>query len=251
VADLLYGRQPVMEVFRAGRRTVANCWMLDTARPDASLEEIKAAALKAGVPVHGTDRHALDTRTDGANHQGVVIETDGYPYVDLEDILAHKPADGVPPVVIAADHVQDPQNLGGLLRSAETAGVSGLIIPKDRSAEVTPSAVRASAGAAEHVRVARVVNLTRALEAAKERDFWVAGLESVPEAKRFDQADLNGPLVLVVGSEGSGLTRLVRETCDYLIRIPMWGRVESLNAQVAAAIALYEARRQYLVAAAK
>jgi 23S rRNA (guanosine2251-2'-O)-methyltransferase len=148
------------------------------------------------------------------------------------------------PFLLLLDHVQDPQNLGSLLRTAEAAGVHGVIIPGRRAAGVTPAAVRASAGAAEHVRVALVANLVQAMRQLKAEGVWIAGLEAAPDAQLYTKAALSGPLGLVIGSEGQGLARLVRETCDFLIRLPMLGRVESLNAGVAGAIALYEARRQ-------
>jgi len=242
--EVLYGRQPVHEVFLAGRRQCVSLFLLETSRNDPLLADLAALAREHGVPCRDVSRSELDRMASGGNHQGAAAEVEAYPYVSIEDILAAGGEGKVPPIVIVADHIQDPQNLGGLLRSAETAGVAGVVIPKDRAAEVTSSAVRASSGAAEHVKVARVTNLTRALELLKENEFWVAGLESGAGAKVYTDADLNGPLVLVVGNEGAGLSRLVRDTCDFLVHIPMWGKVASLNAQVAAAVVLYEARRQ-------
>ena len=186
----------------------------------------------------------LDKLGGEVNHQGLAAEVSGYPYVDLEALLEAVQQSGEPPFLLLLDHVQDPQNLGSLLRTAEAAGVHGVVIPERRAAGVTPAAVRASAGAAEHVRVAQVTNLVRAMEWLKAEGVWLAGLEALPGAQLYTQADLRGPLGLVVGSEGQGLARLVRETCDFLIRLPMHGQVESLNAGVAGAIALYEVRRQ-------
>jgi 23S rRNA (guanosine2251-2'-O)-methyltransferase len=149
-----------------------------------------------------------------------------------------------PNLLLMLDHVQDPQNLGALLRSAECAGVDGVLIPKDRAAAVTSTVVRASAGASEHLRVVKVTNLVRTMKSLRDHGIWWAGLEGSPEAVLYSEADLAGSVGLVVGSEGRGLSRLVRETCDYLIRLPLRGRIHSLNAAVAGGLALYECLRQ-------
>ena len=162
-----------------------------------------------------------------------------YPYVELDAILAA--AGDEAPLLLALDHVQDPQNLGTLLRTADAAGVHGILLPERRAAGITATVSNASAGAVEHLRIAQVVNLTRTLQDLKAQRLWVAGLEVDPQAIPFDQANLTGPLVLVVGSEGQGLSRLVRETCDWLISLPMHGHVESLNVAVAGSIVLYAA----------
>jgi 23S rRNA (guanosine2251-2'-O)-methyltransferase len=164
--------------------------------------------------------------------------------VDLVEVLEVAQAAEQSPFLLLLDHLLDPQNLGSLLRSADAAGVHGVVLPGRRAAGITPAAVRASAGAAEHVLVAQVTNLVQAMERLKGEGLWLAGLEAMAEAQAYTQADLTGPLGLVIGSEGSGLARLVRERCDFLIRLPMHGQVESLNAAVAGAIALYEVRRQ-------
>jgi 23S rRNA (guanosine2251-2'-O)-methyltransferase len=190
------------------------------------------------------DRRELDRLGGEANHQGLAAEVSGYPYVDLEALLAAAQQAGDPPFLLLLDHVQDPQNLGSLLRSAEAAGVHGVVLPGRRATGVTPAAVRASAGAAEHVRVAQVGNLVQAMQTLKGQNVWLAGLDARSEAQLYSEADLGGPLGIVVGSEGQGLARLVRDTCDFLLRLPMHGQVGSLNAGVAGALALYEARRQ-------
>ncbi|MBA4388469.1 MAG: 23S rRNA (guanosine(2251)-2'-O)-methyltransferase RlmB, partial [Verrucomicrobia bacterium] len=180
------------------------------------------------------------------NHQGVVLKASGYPYADIADLTGEPEKGRDAPFLLVLDHVQDPQNLGSLLRSADAAGVSGVVIPSDRAVNVTPAAVRASAGAAEHVRVAMVNNISQAMLKLKDAGYWFAGLEALPEAKPYSETDLTGSIGIVVGSEGAGLGRLVRETCDYLIKIPMSGEVSSLNAGVAGALALFEVRRQRL-----
>jgi 23S rRNA (guanosine2251-2'-O)-methyltransferase len=174
-------------------------------------------------------------------HQGVALEVASYPYVEVETILRGAGRLGEQPFILALDHLQDPHNLGALLRTAEVAGVHGAIIPSRRAVEVTPAVVSASAGASEHLRVARVTNLVRTLESLKADGLWVVGLENRPNAVPYYQADLNLPLVLVVGAEGQGLGRLVRESCDLLLRLPTRGRVKSLNASVAGGIAVYAA----------
>lgn len=242
--EILYGRQPVRETLRAGRRQVFQVLLAAGVRPTGIVRQILTLAEQAGAPVQTVGRRALDKLGGEANHQGLAAEVSCYPYVDLVDLLAFSAQTDDPPLLLVLDHLQDPQNLGSLLRSGEAAGIHGAVIPRRRAAGVTPAAVRASAGAAEHVRVAQVPNLVRALESMKTAGIWLAGLETLPDAKLYTQADLNGPLALVVGGEGQGIGRLVRETCDFLIHLPMQGQVESLNAAVTGAIALYEVRRQ-------
>ena len=242
--EILYGRQPVRETMRAGRRQVFKLLLAKGLKPTEVVAEILKHAERANVPVQAMDRQELARLSGEANHQGLAAEVSGYPYVDLAEPMEASRHSGAPPFLLLLDHVQDPQNLGSLLRTAEAAGVHGVVIPGRRAAGVTPAAVRASAGAAEQVRVAQVTNLVRAMEQLKAEGVWMAGLEAVPGARLYTEADLCGPLGLVIGSEGQGLARLVRERCDYLIRLPMLGQVESLNAAVAGAITLYEARRQ-------
>ncbi|HSJ57388.1 MAG TPA: 23S rRNA (guanosine(2251)-2'-O)-methyltransferase RlmB [Anaerolineae bacterium] len=243
--EILYGRQPVRETLRAGRRQVFKLLVVAGLKPTDIVGEALARARRGGIPVQEVDRKELDKVAGGeANHQGLAAEVSGYPYGDLHAILAAAGQDGRPPFLLLLDHLLDPQNLGSLLRSAEAAGVHGIVLPGRRASGVTPAAVRASAGAAEHVLVAEVANLVQAMRQLREEGVWLAGLEAAPQAQLYTQADLRGPLALVVGSEGQGLARLVRDTCDYLIKLPMQGQVESLNAATAGAIALYEALRQ-------
>jgi 23S rRNA (guanosine2251-2'-O)-methyltransferase len=173
----------------------------------------------------------------------VVAEVSAFPYSDLDELLRSVDLSSKP-IILLLDCVQDPQNLGTLVRSAEAVGASGVILPRNRSASVTPAVVNASAGSVEHLRVSLVTNLERTITRLKDEGFWIAGLEAEPAAHRYDQTDLNVPLGLVVGSEGRGLGRLVKERCDYLVQLPMTGQVTSLNASVAGSIVLYEAWRQ-------
>ncbi len=242
--EILYGRQPVRETLRARRRQAFKLLLTAGIQPTGIVGEIVSLARQARLPVQEVDRRELDRLGGEANHQGLAAEVSGYPYVELEALLQAARQAGEPPFLLLLDHVQDPQNLGSLLRSAEAAGVHGVVLPGRRAAGVTPAAVRASAGAAEHVRVAQVTNLVQAMQALKAQNVWLAGLEARPEAQLYSVADLGGPLGIVVGSEGQGLARLVRDTCDYLLRLPMYGQVGSLNAGAAGAVALYEARRQ-------
>ena len=242
--ELLFGRQPVRETLRAGRRQIFRVLLAGGVRPAGIVSQVLALAKQAEIPVQTVDRTELDKLGGEANHQGLAAEVSGFPYLDLRQLIEAARRSGAPPFLLLLDHIQDPQNLGSLLRTAEAAGVHGVVIPTRRASGVTPAAVRASAGAAEHVRVVQIANLVQAMERLKAEGVWIAGLEAVSGALLYTEANLSGPLGLVVGSEGQGLARLVRERCDFLIRLPMSGEVESLNAGAAGAIALYEIRRQ-------
>jgi 23S rRNA (guanosine2251-2'-O)-methyltransferase len=206
-----------------------------------ALAEIVREAKARQLPVETTPRRWLDDQTHGANHQGVVLEAGGYPYIEVEDILALAAERGEPPMLLLLDLLQDVQNVGTLLRTAEAVGVQGAILQERRAAEITPAVVSASSGAVEHLLIAQVTNLAQTIDTLKKADVWIAGLDVGADATRYDQANLRGALGLVVGSEGSGLRRLVREKCDFIISLPMRGRVETLNAAIAGSIALYAA----------
>ncbi|MCS6964700.1 23S rRNA (guanosine(2251)-2'-O)-methyltransferase RlmB [Thermoflexus sp.] len=240
--EFLYGRHAVHEALRAGRRRIYRLLIAEGLQPRPILEEIRAMATDRGIPLLTVPRARLDAITDG--HQGVVAEADPYPYVDLEQAWAESAGRPDPPFWLALDCLQDPQNFGTLLRTAEATGVHAVLFPEHRSARVTPAVVNASAGAVEHLHMAQVTNLARALEQLKERGIWIVGLQQDPRAIRYDQADLGGPIALVVGNEESGIRPLVRRVCDFLIYLPMRGRVASLNAATAGAVALYEIARR-------
>jgi len=244
--DLLYGRHAVAEALRAGRRHIRRVFLAEGVDRTGILSEIIASARLIGAPVVEMRRDRMDDAV-GANHQGVVAQAAEYPYVDLDELLAPGPSGDR--LYLALDHLQDVQNLGTLLRTAEAMGVAGVILPGRRSAAVTPAVVNASSGAVEHLRIALVTNLAQSLEALKAEGVWVAGLDAAPEAKSLSKTDLTGPLCFVVGAEGAGLSRLVRDRCDWLVSIPMVGKVESLNASVAGSIVLAAARQARLDAA--
>jgi len=241
--EMLYGRNAVREALRAGRRKIYKLVLTQGTQETGIVADIVTLANKSGVPVQQVERQQLD-RLGNFNHQGVAAEAAPYPYVELEEILAEADQRQEMPLLLMLDCLQDPQNFGALLRTAEIVGVHGVVIPKRRAVGITPAVVNSSAGATEHLLVARVTNLVRAMEELKARGLWMVGLEDVAQAHLYDQTDLAIPLALVVGSEGRGLGRLVRETCDMLIKLPMRGKISSLNAAVAGSIALYEAWRQ-------
>ena len=242
--ELIYGRQPVLEMLRAGRRRVVSVKLRETGRASATVDEIVSLAGQAGVRIESADPRALDRIAAGGHHQGVAAEVSAYPVVAFDELVSGFDSVAEDLLILVLDHIQDPQNLGALLRIADTAGVHGVVLPADRAAHVTPAAVRASTGAAEHMRVSVVTNLVRSMKGLKKLGLWCAGLEGLDAAQPLSEADLTGPLALVVGSEGQGLGRLVCQTCDFLVRIPLYGKVNSLNAAAAAGVALYEVRRQ-------
>jgi 23S rRNA (guanosine2251-2'-O)-methyltransferase len=242
VNETLYGRHAVLEALRAGRRRAWRVLLAEGAQERDTVAEIMDAARQRGVPVQRVRRGELD-RLGTADHQGVALEVTPYPYVVLVDVLAAAEARGEPPFLLLLDRVQDPQNVGTLLRTAEAVGVAGVVIPERRAAGITPAVSNASAGAVEHLSVAQVTNLAQTIAELKQAGVWVVGLERTAGALPYDEADLTGPLALVVGSEGEGLSRLVRERCDWLVMLPMRGRVTSLNAAVAGSIVLYAAWR--------
>ena len=233
--EVVYGVRPVIEVLRSGRRRVHE--ILDAVGERGVASE--AAARK--VPVRQVPRGRIEDLAQGAAHQGVAARVEPYPYSGLDGILN---APG--PLVLILDSVTDPRNLGAILRVADGAGASGVVVPKDRAVGVTPAAVKASAGASEHVRVARETNLRRALEKMKEAGVWVYAAEGEDKShsSAYTDLDLSGPVAFVLGSEGRGVRRLVREGCDGTVYIPMLGAGSSLNVSVAAAVLAFEARRQ-------
>jgi 23S rRNA (guanosine2251-2'-O)-methyltransferase len=241
--ETLYGRNGVCESLRAGRRKPYRLMLAEGVRQTGVINQILRLAEQAGVPVTRTDRRNLD-RIGDVHHQGVALEVSDYPYSSLDEILALAQSRNEAPLLLLLDLLQDPQNVGSLLRTAEATGVHGVVIQRRRAVGITPAVVHASAGAVEHLLVAQVKNLVDAIGRLKAHDVWVTGLESSPSAQLYHEADLNGSLAVVVGSEGEGLRRLVRERCDFLLRLPMRGQINSLNASVAGSVVLYEVLRQ-------
>lgn len=241
--EVVAGRNSVVEALRAGIPATALYVAARTESDDRTREAIKTAADR-GVPLLEASRTDLDRLTDGAVHQGLALQVPPYEYADVDDLLDAAAATDRPPLVVALDGVTDPRNLGAVLRSTAAFGGHGVLLPERRSAGVTASAWKTSAGAAARVPVARVGNLVRALEQLKAAGLFVVGLDAGGDVVLPELELATGPVVLVVGSEGKGLGRLVRETCDQVVSIPMGADTESLNAGVAAGVALYEVARR-------
>ncbi len=241
--ESLYGRQVVLEALRAGRRTLHRLRVAAGARDAGTAAEARRLAQARGLSVEAADRRDLDRATHSGHHQGLVLEAGPFAYAELADALEAARSAGEPPFLLLLDHIEDPQNVGSLMRTAEAAGVHGIVLPKDRAAPVTPAVSRASSGAAEHLLVARVANLVHAMGELKRAGVWIYGLDATPGTPLYSEVRLDGPVGLVVGSEGGGMSRLVRARCDGGMRLPMRGRVGSLNAAVSGAIALYHVRR--------
>lgn len=244
MAEMLYGHHAVREALRAGRRQVHEIMVAHGIKMREDVADILRLAQKKRVGVRQVEREELAKLGSEARRWGVAARVTDYPYVEWAEIVQAARASGELPLFLLLDHVQDPQNLGTLLRTAEAVGVHGVAIPQRRAAGITPAVSNASAGAVEHLRVAEITNVAQTIAALKQQGVWIVGLEKSPEAKLYHQVDLNIPLALVVGSEGKGLSRLVRERCDLLIALPMRGRIGSLNASVAGSIALYWVWRQ-------
>jgi 23S rRNA (guanosine2251-2'-O)-methyltransferase len=225
----------------AGRRVIHRLTISDELDRNAAAD-ILAEARRRRLPIQETDRKTLNLATHGEPHQGVLLEVGEYPYVALDELTAYAAERGEPPLLVLLDLVQDPRNVGALLRTAEAMGAHGIVIQERRGCEITPTVVTTSAGAAEHLRVAQVTNLVEAMRRLKRQDVWLFGLGLGPEAEPIDQVDLDLPLGLVIGNEGDGLRRLVRDRCDRLVTLPMYGHVQSLNAAVAGSLALFAAR---------
>jgi len=234
--EMIYGRNPVYETLRARRRQFFGLQIAEGIQEKGHLAEIFQMARERNLPVQNVPRARLDRIT--SNHQGVALETSGYPYQAVEDMLDLAGERDEKPFLLLLDSLQDPQNFGTLLRTAEAAGLHGVVIPLARSAEVTPAVVSASSGASEHLLIAQA-NLAQVIDSLKQKDIWVVGLEGGEIARPIDEAPLDGRLALVVGGEAEGMRALIRQKCDYLAKLPMRGQVDSLNAAVAGSIAIY------------
>lgn len=234
--EWFYGRNPIYEVLRAGRRQVFGLKVAKGAQEKGRLAEVISICRSKNIPVKVVARQELD-QID-RNHQGLALQAGDYQYADLRDMLSLAVEREEPPFLLLLDTLQDPQNLGTLLRTAEAVGVHGVLLPHAHTATITPAVVSSSSGACEHLLVAQT-NLAQTISLLKEQDVWVIGLDGGEGSQPPERVNLKGGLALVVGSEGEGMRRLVRERCDLLMRLPMRGQIESLNAAVAGSVALY------------
>lgn len=237
--SVIFGVNPVIEALRGERRTVERITIATGARI-ARFDELMQAARAAGVPVARQPSAALDRTAGSRNHQGVVAVVGSAKYAELDDVIARM---AERKLVVLLDGVEDPHNLGAILRTAECAGAAGVVVPARGQVGLTETVAKTSAGALEHIPVARVTNLVQAMETLKEAGAWVAGLDA-GAGKSYTEYDFEGPTALVFGGEGHGLRRLVRERCDVLISVPMYGAVSSLNVSVTVGVVLFEARRR-------
>ena len=237
-ADIICGRNPVTEALKSG----ANLDMIYIDGNGGSLNVIRRLAKEKGIPVKDVIDAKLSKLSGGASHQGVVAVGACAEYVTVDDILAVSQKKGTKPFIIICDEIEDPHNLGAIIRTAETSGADGVIIPKRRSAGLNTTVFKTSAGAASYVPVARVSNLAAAIDELKEKGVWIYGTDA--SGSDYCETDMTGSCGLVIGSEGAGISRLIREKCDFMIRLPMLGKITSLNASVAAGIFMYEVLRQ-------
>ncbi len=238
MTEILIRRNTVLETLRGSRRELFTLWVQkDLAHKE--LSQILQAAKSRNVPVQRVNKQELGQKAADSRHQGVLLEVGAYPYSDIDTMLALAESRQEKPFILLFDLLHGPQNIGTLLRTAEICGVHGVILQDRRAPDITPAVVQYSAGAAEHLLVAQVTNLVQAMSYLQQNNIWVAGLDMDPAGKRLGEFDLDMPIGLVVGHEGSGLRRLVRKNCDFLLHLPMRGHVESLNASVAGSILLY------------
>ena len=235
------GRNALTEALRSGR-TIDKVFIA-AGETDRGLQRLAADAKEAGAVVVPVDRRKLDAMSQSHSHQGVIALVAAREYYSVEDILEEAASRGEAPLIIICDELSDPHNLGAILRTAECAGAHGVIIPKRRSVGLTAVVAKASAGAVEYMKVARVTNITATIEELKKQGVWIFGTAAEGSIPMY-QADLKGPAAIVIGSEGDGMSRLVRQSCDVTVHIPMKGKISSLNASNAASILLYEAVRQ-------
>lgn len=237
--NIIFGRNPVIEAIKAGRG-IEKLFVLK--EPEGSLKMIISMAKEKGFIVSEVDRKKLDELSGMQNNQGVVALVSPYRYFEVDDILNLAKEKNEDPFIVVVDEVEDPHNLGSIIRSANVFGAHGVIIPKRRSAPITPVVVKSSAGAIEHTMIAKVTNINQTLKELKEKGLWIIGTDA--EGDVCYNKDLKGPIAVVIGSEGKGISRLVKENCDIIVSIPVKGKINSFNASVAAGIIMYEVSRQ-------
>lgn len=238
--EFIFRRNAVLEVLRGGRRHVHKLWV-QADLPRGEVAPFLQLAKERKLPVEPVTKERLGNLVQDGGHQGVVVESAEYPYAEVDEMLALAEKRGEPLFLLVLDLVQGPQNVGMLVRSAEACGVHGVIMQDRRAPDITPAMVIASAGATEHLLIAKVTNLNATLRYLKKRDVWVIGTAIDPQAQRFDAVDWQRPLALVIGHEGEGLRRQVQESCDFVVWLPQRGHVQSLNAAVSGSILLYHA----------
>lgn len=237
----IIGRNPVLEILKSGREVEKI--LIIKGELKGSINKIIGIAKDRNIKIQQVEKNKLDQIAQGSSHQGVAALVTSYAYYSIDDILRKAERLREHPFIIILDGIEDPHNLGAIIRTAECGGVHGLIIPKRRAAHVTPAVYKSSAGAVEHIMVAKVNNISDTIEKLKEKGLWIYGAD-VDGEKYYFNVDLRGPIALVIGSEGKGLSRLVKEKCDFLLKIPMLGKVSSLNASNAASILIYEVVKQ-------
>ena len=237
--EVVAGRNPVVEVL-SGEREVERVFIADGS--EGSVSKIVALAREKGVIVDFVPKEKIDAMAPGVKHQGVVAKVSEYKYADMEEVFARAEASGEDPFIIILDEISDPHNLGAIIRTAECAGAHGVVIPKRRAASLTQTVALSAAGAIENMPVVQVTNLARTIEDLKEKGVWVGAADM--DGETYYEANLTGPIAIVIGNEGKGVGRLVKEKCDFVLSIPMYGTINSLNASNAAAVLLYGIRRQ-------
>lgn len=240
--EVVAGKHSVTEALKSGR-TINKIWIAENAQKHLTLPII-AEAKKLGIVVQHVDRRKLDQMVPGVQHQGVVAQAAPYAYVEVDDLLKAAEEKGEPPFLLLLDEIEDPHNLGSILRTADCTGAHGVILPKRRSAQITATVSKTSAGAVEYVPVARVTNLGQTIDQLKEMGVWVVGTVVDAVQELYDTEVFDGPVAIVIGNENKGMGRLIREKCDVLVKLPMAGKINSLNASVAAGVVMYEVLRR-------
>ncbi|MBY0165277.1 23S rRNA (guanosine(2251)-2'-O)-methyltransferase RlmB [Cytobacillus firmus] len=240
--EVVAGKHSVTEALKSGR-TINKIWIAENAQKHLTLPII-AEAKKLGIVIQHVDKRKLDQMVPGVQHQGVVAQAAPYAYVEVDDLLKAAEEKGEPPFLLLLDEIEDPHNLGSILRTADCTGAHGVILPKRRSAQVTATVSKTSAGAVEYVPVARVTNLGQTIDQLKEMGVWVVGTVVDAVQELYDTEVFDGPVAIVIGNENKGMGRLIREKCDVLVKLPMAGKINSLNASVAAGVVMYEVLRR-------
>ena len=234
------GKNPIIEALKSDANIEKI--MVAKGKKETGTEELFKLANEKKIKVQEVDRKKLDQISETGSHQGVIAIASEYEYAEIEDVLEKAALKGESPFLVILDKITDPHNFGAIIRTANACGVHGIIIPKNRSVDISPISIKASAGAIEHTLICKVTNLTQTIKGLKEKGFWITGADM--KGKTYYNSDLKGAMAIVIGSEGEGISRLVKDECDFLISIPMYGEIESLNASVATGILLSEAARQ-------